>query len=474
MTVSRMYIEKMKNNMNHYWEKAATVSFLTLIAECALGGSGRWIEFGYVSIRMLLFSISFILMLPVVWANRKKVLHTPIVWMITAFLACLLFSALLGMINGNPNSQIFSDVTGFLVLLLIPGFIILFADNRKILLLVNTLLISSTVLAFTTIGFYFALILKLVDFKALNSLIISYSMGGIDDNVGTYRIFFRSQIYLQAGVLLALYRLLQSPKRAWLYYGAFVLNLFAIIISFTRSFWLGLAVALLVSIAVFAYKNFRKYIKIIAIGTAGLAIFSLLACAAQSNLNLYRSVWSRITDTPISLKDIGDKIDTQQNTGNNKPSGQIEDDLYNSYVTRSSINNELIQLFMQKPIFGNGLGTVLTDIRKTSSFEYMYLEILMKMGIIGLIVFLVPIVYLFIIWLKGYFTVLKFKHPGDSIHMLVSSFFLSLVSVAISSYFNPYLNNPLGIILFCCSAAVICNSKHLVMEKLPPPAISKP
>jgi O-antigen ligase len=99
------------------------------------------------------------------------------------------------------------------------------------------------------------------------------------------------------------------------------------------------------------------------------------------------------------------------------------------------------------PVFGSGFGTTLTfksedprvttvnptGMYTTSAFEWGYLDITMKIGIVGLGI------YLYLIWKIG--TGL-WKKRADNYNL---GLLLGLIALLVINIFSPYLNHPLGI-----------------------------
>ena len=59
------------------YRKSAQLTVYLFIAECALGSSGRWLTIGPLSIRMILFAIAFLVTLPFVIRDIRKLARNP-------------------------------------------------------------------------------------------------------------------------------------------------------------------------------------------------------------------------------------------------------------------------------------------------------------------------------------------------------------------------------------------------------------
>jgi O-antigen ligase len=112
---------------------------------------------------------------------------------------------------------------------------------------------------------------------------------------------------------------------------------------------------------------------------------------------------------------------------------------------------------VKHPIIGSGFGTTVTykssDPRAvqlspdgqftTYAFEWGYLDILLKIGLAGLVVYLLLIVK---IWRSGW-------RSGRSGDFMPLGLLLGISALLATNFFSPYLNHPLGIgyILLCNS-----------------------
>jgi O-antigen ligase len=94
------------------------------------------------------------------------------------------------------------------------------------------------------------------------------------------------------------------------------------------------------------------------------------------------------------------------------------------------------QLIRERPVTGWGLGHNLDEIRTDGRTEYMYWDLLMKLGIPGLLVFLALYA-----WTPVRSALRRTRFEP------VITLGASLAGIAVTSYFNPYLNSTLGIVV---------------------------
>ncbi|MBU0598336.1 hypothetical protein KKF61_05120, partial [Patescibacteria group bacterium] len=140
--------------------------------------------------------------------------------------------------------------------------------------------------------------------------------------------------------------------------------------------------------------------------------------------------------------------------------------------SRFQLFKPLITKFFDNPVIGSGFGTTVTyqtldprtkDINggwyTSYSFEWGYLDIVIKIGLIGLLV------YLYFIWLiiKDGIKLLKITKNKEE-YLLILGLLFSLIALLITHISTPYINHPLGIFLIIISAAILNTLKVKTLE----------
>ena len=109
------------------------------------------------------------------------------------------------------------------------------------------------------------------------------------------------------------------------------------------------------------------------------------------------------------------------------------------------------QAFTQRPVLGWGLGYNLDGLRDDGRTEYMYLDYLAKLGVVGTLglfaIFVVPAAIAVQRLLRTPRTRLNTRTQIAALSLI------SLLSMALVSYANPFLNNTLGICVLLLSLA---------------------
>ncbi|MFA6551395.1 MAG: O-antigen ligase family protein [Patescibacteria group bacterium] len=256
---------------------------------------------------------------------------------------------------------------------------------------------------------------------------------------GFYRIFIQSQIYIIIALFIFIslgwYYWLKGEKKKLL--NCFIVTLLssaAILASFSRSFWIGLAVGLF-CFFVFLFFCFYKQWRVI------LWHIGLTLSAAILSVGLIFTLVRFPYPEPIA--NFSPELIAQRAFSSEA-----------GVSSRWNLLNPLLSKIKQAPLFGKGFGATVTyqtqDPRileqnpsgeyMTYAFEWGYLDIWLKLGLLGLIVYLALLVKIFYNGIKNFqFSIFNFQ-------LFINIALLSgLVTVMITSFFSPYLNHPLGI-----------------------------
>ncbi len=265
---------------------------------------------------------------------------------------------------------------------------------------------------------------------------------------GFYRIFFQSQIYLLMAYLTAVYflvkkistdkfsRLLRSGK-FWVNFIFCSMMLSAILLSLSRSFWLGLAAGLSVVGGRLAWMLFKSGQKV-----SGRLAFSIAAFAGSLFVSAFfvALIVTFPKPTPIGGFDTGSLL------------GSRVDSDEAAVVSRWELLPKLWHKILEQPILGRGFGSTVTyqskDPRQllspsrgvftTYAFEWGWLDIWYKLGVFGILAYGLLIHELFV---RGLTAVDQSPWFAD----LKFGLLAGLLALSVTHFFSPYLNHPLGI-----------------------------
>ncbi len=440
-------------------DKLSLVAISLFALECVLGSSGRWLNFGNISIRIALFIVCFLVTLPNVFRTLRSLSRNLNLILTVLFGVYLILAAIIGWQSGNNLSYIAGDISSFLALALLPGFLTTICTRERASRMIDIVFYGSVALSVITVAlhFFFAFASNW-QINTINNWLNDHSIGGLASMVsGMQRIYMKSQIFLQVGLLLGLQKIwCQKGYVRWLLFAAEGFLAYACLMTYTRGFWLGFAISACITL-VLSPKQWKRYLSTLGITTlllVGLFLLSFLAygkpVAAYELVNRFDP---DLISGALFLPDASGPSDTEdpsQDASSAEPSLPTDPNADQAAVL---LRQETLRMLGKKisahPVFGNGLGTSLEGVRDGGRVEYMYYDILMKVGAVGFVlfcaVFFLPVLPLLknrVRWLSR-----DKQIPWESLESQNTVLMTSYIGVAITSYLNPFLINPMGILL---------------------------
>ena len=429
------------------WKKLIYGVYIVLV-ELIIASKGYlfYLEFGEKSISI---RIGIFIAIMAVWGFKflidsvkdKKIKREFLKSKLLPYYLSLFVFIVWGIIGGvarNNLSNVFFDFNGWLYFLLIfPFYSAINKENLNDLL--NVLLAGIIGLIIKT---FLLLVIFSHNFEStmlgLYRWIRVTGVGEIADvGGGFYRIFFQSHIYGVLGFFIflpLLYKKFVQQKKPinnnykFLFLVVSIFSL--IIISFSRSFWIGSLAAFFVffTVALFVFKE--KFNKILIGGITVGAVFLM---------SIILIVFLIKIPLPFGQGDVS-FADALKN--------RISDSSQGAAVSsRWNLIGPLWEEVKNKPFLGSGFGSTVSyktldpralqnnpdGVYTTYAFEWGYLDIWLKIGFFGLIA------YLLLIW--------KIFSMGWSFRRkeLFFGSLLGLVALITINFFTPYLNHPLGI-----------------------------
>lgn len=444
---------------------APLISLYVFILECCVDGAGRLVSIGPVSLRMLLFAVAFVTTLPEVIRKFKSLCRIGYFHALGLFFAVLAVTAIYGLTRGNSGEFIRSDISSFLTLLLLPGAVAVLDSRERIAFAVGIVAWGSLSVALITCSIHVlspfvpnSFIANLSDFFAVTG------SGGLtlySETWSLYRIYLKSQMFLPLGALLFLRKALKSDKKtdSVLFVAAAAVEAYATVLSFTRGFWLGLAAALGLFFVFRIREKTAKLLSVTAVLVAFVVLFfGISALIYRSNVT-FDAVINRIGLTVRS--DISDDADVF--------SGLAQSDELGDGIREKTLDT-IYEHLRAKFFTGYGLGANLDGIRTEGKTEYTYLDMLMKLGVPGFIVF---------VWVTTWHTVragedalrrlFRRKKDGksdsdgdngsDNGVPLTFALACGYVGMLIASIWNPFLLSPMGMLMLMLLAVASIGEK---------------
>jgi len=413
--------------------------------ELTMGSFGYLLSFHAwglnLSLRMALFAVIMGLWAYDLIVNRKSQISSfkinrRAVFSLALFLIIWIFGILEGYLRGNNLADIALDSNSYLFLLLFFPAIAYINTKEKLDNLLKIILVGAGATALLT----FLLLITFSKLGNQNLLEIIYKwvrdfrIGEITPlKNGSYRIFLQSQIYVVMGLLIVSARHLFKDInfKKFLIFGA--LSAGAIYLSLSRSLWIG-TVAGIIALFIFSLCIMKRgiikpLIRVLAVIFIGILIASMLT--PKSSLQNRFIIGEAAADTRISQLKV------------------------------------LAPAIAHSPIFGYGFGKTLTyksfdprlgdskngNLYTTYAFELGYLDIILKIGIFGLLVLMYFISIIAWRLFKNY----KENPQACPYSLWALSGLIALLAIHI---FTPYINHPLGIgILILAGTAASIDKK---------------
>lgn len=417
-----------------------------LLAELIVGGFGYLVFFplsdGRASLRLGLFIIvGLIWLIQLIRQQDFAVFKDRRLIPLAIFFAVCCWSALNGYLAGHPLMAIFSDLNGYLYLGLIGLFLSIKLEPFKAM---QIFLVGSVILGLKTLAvlFIFSHGYALVGPALIYHWIRDTGVGEITLIFAPlYRIFFQSQFYNLLALIASAYILLirtseagqanavinsinqSKPARLALWLLAWF-NFYIIVISQSRSFWVAGLFALIILLPLVAWQ--------------------------------FKVAWQRIIVYLVIIPAYA----LTANFAGQAIIGDFQTDFFSGRVGGSAgsagVSSRMAELapalalIKQTPLLGQGFGATIRfrsdDPRiKTVAnpegwtdavaIEWGYLDLAVKTGILGLVVYLAFLLFLAWPLLQS---VLKYN-------LLATGLLIGLLTLMIIHIFTPYLNHPLGI-----------------------------
>jgi len=433
-------------------------ALLILTAELITGSFGYsfYVNLGdfKASIRLGLFLAIVLAYIYYYLINKKNNFFKSWLWKSSIiFIFFLILGIILGILNNNTYKNIFYDFNAYLYFCIIFVFFSLLKSWDDFLGHLQIILASSVFISIKTAGllFFFAHTSDTYLIQTVYTWVRDTRFGEIASVFSNYfRIFSQSQIWSLFTALIIFFILfkfavLLHKKEKYLLITIGGLSVLSLIIGFSRSLWLGGAITLiliLIYLKITEKISWKKIIitllylfivLVINLGLITIIVNIKLPGKAGSNVSIASLVKERI-------------IETQEP----------------AVISRYNLLLPLIKKIISSPLFGHGFGTnvefvsddprtklVNDGLYTTYSFEWGYLDILVKTGLLG---FLAYGYFIFSIFKMGVQTL---KQNGINLEKpVVIGLLFSIIALLIIHATTPYLNHPLGIFLLIISATV--------------------
>jgi hypothetical protein len=414
-----------------------------------------------ISIRLAIFGIVILAWL----VHRIRQRNWPF-WQAKSFrsylglIVYIIIGIILGIMYRNKPADIFYDANGYLYLGLLPVAFDALRTRASIANIFQVIWASIVAVGLKTLVLLFLFAGQFDFLVQVYRWVRDTRVNEITLIAGNaYRIFSQSQVFGLFGFFIALaVTTLIKPPWAQVRWWRFFLWISGtiVIISYSRSFWLALLATATIWLVYLwrrrdrTKKTFFKHVAYLMLILVGELVAILFIIRLPNLINLNRN-----TASFSSL--VEDRLTNEEQAG---------------LQSRWNLISPMTKKIIRQPVVGHGFGSTVTyqsndprikltnngGIYTTYSFEWGYLDILLKLGLVGLFIY-------------GYFvyrifrlgqTALKYSPENKP---LVIGLLLALSALILTHLTTPYLNHPLGLGLIIICVVVFEQLNH---AQLPP------
>jgi O-antigen ligase len=400
------------------------------LAEIFWGSLGHSFDYNFLNTRLLIFILIILVFviknLSLNKIKKLKILRDKTLFRVYLF---LIFLIIISIISGYYNTynikKVFLDANAYFYLLYLPIWYEVY-DKKYLKNIFDILKAAALVIAVKTLILLniFSQDYKFLDIQSIYKWVRDTRTGEITPFKDSFfRIFMQSQFYL---ILTWFWLFLKQLKDFKNKNNFLLISLIsaALLVSLSRSFWLGAIVGLVfIMVNIFIYQ--KKQISLhIFLALGAIAIFAILIVQVFYNIPIYKNI----------------NIFTQRSASISEPAAD----------TRAQLWGPMWQTIFERPIIGHGFGKEIrfksSDPRiknidnpegwtSTYAFEWGWMDQLVKGGALLVLVLLT--------WITQLYYRAYSKLVEDPVFSLVSM--ATLTSLLIIHIFTPYINHPLGL-----------------------------
>jgi hypothetical protein len=359
--------------------------FVITLIELFLGGGGRLIAIGPVSLRMVLFAVCLgATLLAILFPRRRADGLLLAMLLVLAYLVVHVGALLVGAAYSGDMSKMFTEFQQSLYWLATPFFALMIQTEDDVRKAANLVLAAGIGLACVYIATLIGLLTGVIPLSLLKAAV---------EKSGEF-LFRSSEFFIYKGFLylgIAVVFLMAIRGRFWKTLVVFVT--FAMVLTFTRGFLVSTFASVLAML--FAQRRWK------------IAIPAVILMAAAATF-----IW-------VYLPSIDDAAAGRYEASSNQ---RLEDMAY----IRDHISAKTF-------LIGEGYASL---INNRYLIENTFLWALWKLGILGLIFWLTPLLLCIHYYLKI---------PDRVSNPLALAFMFGTILVYAQTNTNPYLNNPIGL-----------------------------
>lgn len=395
------------------------------LTELFVGGGGRFLTLGPLSLRMWLFGITQ----AVVWWDILRGHYKPtkeIYLFIGLFFGVTSLSALNGYFSGAPVKLILTDIKPLLYWFNLLFYGMAIVGLREVALVRACLKWSA---AFLAVGYILLLLLwRFEVFHGFSFYMLTLPTEELSFR-GSLGFFYKGFIFLPIGIFFWL-----QEKTYRKFFWVFIIYL-AILLTFTRGFWLLIFCIHLIYTIFFNSKNVVSWLAIVLMLTSLYSVGLYVQQVDQQNF----PELMHFQQESVKLYEAKDLKPWQRALAGKFTQG--------FEARESSIIDRIIQvgevednLSPKSLLIGNGFGMGIPS--RPIHMEISYLEIFHKQGLLGLFL------WGWLLWrlMKRFLAVIDDRlHQNTLFHEDAFVFLMAALFMFGISLLNPFINSPMGL-----------------------------
>lgn len=443
--------------------------FLSLFFfDCAWSGGGRYLAVCGMTPRMLLGLLAAVFALPVFFRDLDRHRRNPALFLLLAFWIWAAVCAVRGIRAGNRSDVLLSDLKGFTWFFLLPVCTAVLCSKPQLHRLLDFVLAGSLLQAVLSLACNVACAMISGLAVPLGEWTLALQFGTVSPvSDSLFRIFFYSSPYLILSCAILVFR----QARQFRLTGALATALCfsALVLTFTRSLYGAafVAAALAILLAAFLCRRTLRPLAAHLLASAVLVIVLLgipavLFQTSYVNFALSRSLGREITISPaagirgrleesfhidLTMPGMDAALTDAERQENRQKEAEYLQITSASDERRAITERELLTLIQKNPVAGSGLGAAIPS-RESGLDELFYLDMICRTGILGLLLYLAPLVWLL------FDVVRKLRCADRDVISLQLSILCGLAAFLVASGFNPWMNAVLGIAWYSLAAAL--------------------
>jgi hypothetical protein len=409
-------------------QKITYFLFIALFAELMLGGGGRLVAFGPVSLRMILFSLALLLTAVHIIAGEK--IPTSYRKLLIIFATLTTVGLVIGVWWGAEKKIWWEDVKPLLYFFILPFFSVAVKTQERIEMVVK--LIKLSAIAQASIFFCLLLLIHTGVIPFLDFYKPAIETGEFFFR-GEITFFFKGFLYLCIGFIFIQFTQ-KKNKVFWLIFISL-----AIILTFTRGFLLALAltyaVYFILKAAWWRVTTFSAAALLVLICGGNFIGFVSEKIDALSKESQKRMVVIENVNSPSTNLDMNNGVVSSPN------STLLGDREFSDTGRIDQIREVYEEITPLSILIGHGFGIGIPS--RQVHMEIAYLEIFHKQGIVGLLFWGLIVLTLFV------------KYRAAISSPLSDAFFLGAIFVFFQSLTNQFINNPIGLSMILLTIVVL-------------------